>query len=72
MSDAECYVIDRAVFKQLLDKNPSLVGEIGKLLLEREMKLKIETRGPDAPRRRAQHVEQQDLLGRIKSFFGID
>ncbi|MGZ3440696.1 MAG: cyclic nucleotide-binding domain-containing protein, partial [Polyangia bacterium] len=47
-ADAECYVIDRALFQQILRNNAKLAEEIGKLLSEREMKNKIEREGLSA------------------------
>jgi small-conductance mechanosensitive channel/CRP-like cAMP-binding protein len=69
-SDAECYVIDRALFQQILHNNATLADEIGRLLSEREMKNKIEREGlsAEAARRSTDH---QALLSRIRSFFGL-
>jgi CRP-like cAMP-binding protein len=69
-SDVDCYVLNRAIFQQLLDKNPSILGEVGRLFAEREVKLKMDREGLSAEAAR-QHVAGQDLMGRIKSFFGI-
>jgi small-conductance mechanosensitive channel/CRP-like cAMP-binding protein len=68
--DAECYVIDRALFHDVLESKRSLVEEISTLLHKREMELKGEQAdlSADAARRSAQ---QEALLGRIKSFFGF-
>jgi small-conductance mechanosensitive channel/CRP-like cAMP-binding protein len=70
-SDVDCYVLNKAIFKQLLEKNPSLLGQVGKLFSEREVNLKMERDGLSAAAAR-QHVEKQDLVARIKDFFGID
>jgi len=69
-TDVECYVIDRALFQQILRNNAKLADEIGKLLSEREMKNKIEREGlsAEAARKIADH---QALLHRIRSFFGL-
>jgi small-conductance mechanosensitive channel/CRP-like cAMP-binding protein len=69
-TDAECYVIDRALFQQILRNNARLAEEIGRLLSEREMKNKIEREGLSAEAAR-RGVDHQALLGRIKSFFGL-
>ncbi len=69
-SDVECYVIDRAMFQQILQGNAGLADEIGKLLSEREMKNKIEREGLSAEAARA-HTDHQALLTRIRSFFGL-
>lgn len=70
LGDAECYVIDRALFAQLMERNGRLAEEIGKLLSEREMRNKIEREGLSAEAARA-HADHQALLARIKSFFGL-
>jgi small-conductance mechanosensitive channel/CRP-like cAMP-binding protein len=69
-SDVACYVLDQEIFKDLLEKNPSLLTQVGKLLGEREVKLKMERDGLSVDAARKQ-VAQQDLVGRIKSFFRI-
>ena len=67
-SDAECYVIDRALFQQILRNNATLADEIGKLLSEREMKNKIEREGlsAEAARKSTDHqallASNQELL----------
>jgi small-conductance mechanosensitive channel/CRP-like cAMP-binding protein len=68
--DVECYVIDRALFQQILQRNGRLAEEIGKLLSEREMRNKIEREGLSAEAARA-HADHQALLSRIKSIFGL-
>ncbi|MGZ3425417.1 MAG: cyclic nucleotide-binding domain-containing protein [Polyangia bacterium] len=69
-ADAECYVIDRALFQQILRNNATLAEEIGKLLSEREMKNKIEREGLSAEAAR-KSTDHQALLHRIRSFFGL-
>jgi small-conductance mechanosensitive channel/CRP-like cAMP-binding protein len=69
--DAECYVVDRALFQNILQRKESLVGEIGRLLHQREMELKGEQAGLSADAAARAHA-QSALLGRIKSFFGLD
>jgi len=66
---AECYVVDRALFHEILQKKESLVGEIGSLLHKREMELMGEQADLTAEAGRL-HA-QQALLGRIKNFFGM-
>jgi small-conductance mechanosensitive channel/CRP-like cAMP-binding protein len=68
--DAECYVVDRNLFHDVLERKQSLVAQIGKLLHDRELELKGEQEGLSAEAaRRSAHEEA--LLGRIKSFFGL-
>jgi CRP-like cAMP-binding protein len=67
--DTECYVVDRALFHAILVKKASLVGEIGKLLAERQTAL--EGKRGDLTAAAARLNTQQALLTRIKGFFGI-
>jgi small-conductance mechanosensitive channel/CRP-like cAMP-binding protein len=69
-TDVDCYVLNKTIFKQLLDKNPPLLEKVGKLFADREVQLKMDREGLSSEAAR-QHVEHQDLVGRIKSFFGI-
>lgn len=69
-TDAECYVIDRALFQQILQRNDHLAEQIGKLLSEREMRNKIDREGLSAEAART-HADHQALLSRIRSFFGL-
>jgi CRP-like cAMP-binding protein len=68
--DAECYVVDRAIFQDILQRKESLVAEIGRLLHQREMELKGEQEGLSADAA-ARTLAQSALLGRIKTFFGL-
>ena len=68
-ADAECYVVDRALFHEVLQRKTSLAGEIGKLLAERQTALEGEREGLTAEAARMK--AQNDLLGRIKNFFGL-
>jgi small-conductance mechanosensitive channel/CRP-like cAMP-binding protein len=67
--DTECYVVDRALFHDILQRKDALVGEIGKLLGERQSALDGQREGLTAEAARL--GSQQALLSRIKSFFGI-
>jgi CRP-like cAMP-binding protein len=67
--DTECFVVDRALFHEILIKKGSLVGEIGKLLAERQSAL--EGKRDDLTAQAARQSTQQALLTRIKGFFGI-
>jgi CRP-like cAMP-binding protein len=68
--DAECYVVERALFQDIFSRKESLVGEIGQLLHQRQMALKGEQAGLSADAAARVHA-QNALLGRIKSFFGL-
>jgi small-conductance mechanosensitive channel/CRP-like cAMP-binding protein len=66
--DAECYVVDRSLFQELLQRKPSLLDEMVHLLHTRQ----VELEGEKAELAAASHAHAQvALLGRIKSFFGL-
>jgi CRP-like cAMP-binding protein len=68
--DVDCYVLDRSAFQEIIEKNASLVPEIGKLFAERELNLKAQREGLMLEASRA-NAEHQALLGRIKAFFRL-
>ncbi|HZS35679.1 MAG TPA: mechanosensitive ion channel family protein [Polyangia bacterium] len=68
--DAECYVVDRAAFQQIVAGKEALVAEIGKLLHERDLELRGQKQGLSVEAARL-HADRQALLGRIKNFFGF-
>jgi small-conductance mechanosensitive channel/CRP-like cAMP-binding protein len=69
-TDCECYVIDRALFQEVLASRASLVSEISEILTKREEELKDEL-GRLGAQAAGGQVERHDLINRIKSFFGI-
>lgn len=71
-TDAACYVIDRALFAEVLEKKSGLVEEIGKLLAERQLELQVERDELSAEAAR-QHLaaHHASLVTRIRRFFGM-
>jgi small-conductance mechanosensitive channel/CRP-like cAMP-binding protein len=67
--DVECFAVDREHFQTVLQQKPSLVAEIGKLFAAREQDLRQEREGLAVAARA--HEENEALLGRIMSFFGL-
>ena len=67
--DVECYVIDRALFQEVLSRRETLVHEITHLLAERRaqtLEREAAIMGPGAVAR-----GRADLLDRVKRFFGV-
>jgi CRP-like cAMP-binding protein len=67
----ECYVVDKAMFEQIVRENPTLLGEIGRLLHERQTELEGTRDGLSAEAQAGRASAQNLLLNRIKSFFGL-
>jgi small-conductance mechanosensitive channel/CRP-like cAMP-binding protein len=68
---AECYVVDKAMFEEIVRHSPGLLGEIGRLLHDRQIELEGKIDGLSAEAQAARAHAQNALLGRIKSFFGL-
>jgi CRP-like cAMP-binding protein len=68
--DVECYVIDRALFQEVVGRRTTLVHEISHILAARQAELDGEVKELGAEvRSRGTHSD--DLLGRIRAFFGL-
>lgn len=69
--DCECYVVDRALFQEVIGGSEVLVKRIAMILAERHAELEGEVAqigAEAASRRMANHA---DLYARVKRFFGI-
>jgi small-conductance mechanosensitive channel/CRP-like cAMP-binding protein len=71
VTDAECFVVDRAAFQEILQSKGSLAAEIATLLHARERALHGNQAELSAEAAARLAREQQDLFARIKSFFGV-
>ena len=69
-SDCECYVIDKALFHEVIGGSEILVKQIATILAERHAELEGEVAqiGAEAASRRRMH--HADLFDRVKRFFG--
>ncbi len=72
LTDAECWRLDRAVFREVLRDRPDVAKPIADLLAARRVQLD-EVRGTldSAARGRRLEEESSDLLQRMRSFFGL-
>ena len=66
--DAECYVIDKTLFNEIIHNQSALIEEVARLLAERQLALQGQR---DDGKRVETTGAQQALLGRIKNFFGL-
>jgi CRP-like cAMP-binding protein len=72
VTDAECYRLDKSTFQQVLQRRPELAEHVASVLAKRRLELSVAKEGLDqeAAKRLLAH-DEQDLLGRIRSFFGL-
>ncbi len=70
-TDAECYVIDRALFQEVIGRRTTLVNDISEILTSRQQELIGEVAHIDAEVAKAREAQKKDLIGRIKSFFSM-
>ncbi len=69
VEDTDCYVVERALFEQLLKSNPSVLEELSQRLAERQ--LVLEARRADLVSSTRTPPSHTDLLARIRSFFKL-
>jgi CRP-like cAMP-binding protein len=68
VEDTECYVVDRALFEGILQRNPRLAESISHLLAEREVDLQSQKHSLEASQR---STDRAALLDRIRRFFRL-
>jgi small-conductance mechanosensitive channel/CRP-like cAMP-binding protein len=69
--DAECYVVDKGMFEEIVRHNPELLSEIGRLLHDRQMELEGTRDDLSAEAHATRAAAQNAFLSRVKSFFGL-
>lgn len=69
-TDMLCYRVNKAAFEEVLRETPAIADQIAEVLATRRAELSS-ARG-DQPDDRRHETAKQDLLGRIRGFFGID
>ena len=70
-SDLECYRVDKGAFEHILREHPAIAGEVAQVLAERRAALAAVKDELDDVRRRRLETEKENLLGRIRGFFGL-
>ncbi len=75
MRDTEFLVIDKTVFKKIIESHPEMVGRISELIVARRLQIAEEEarsvkRAEDSAHRSEQ--DQKTLMSRIANFFSTD
>jgi small-conductance mechanosensitive channel/CRP-like cAMP-binding protein len=70
-TDVVCYRIDKPAFQQILRETPSIADQIAEILVMRRTALTAVRDERDDLKRKRVETAKQDLLGRIRGFFGI-
>lgn len=70
-SDLVCYRLEKAAFQRVLRDMPALADQIAEILVSRRTALtQVQNEREEVQRKRAE-TAKQDLLGRIRGFFGM-
>jgi small-conductance mechanosensitive channel/CRP-like cAMP-binding protein len=71
-TDLVCYRIDKPAFQHVLSDTPSIADSIAEVLAMRRTALSAVRDERDEQRRKRIQTAKQDLLGKMRRFFGID
>jgi small-conductance mechanosensitive channel/CRP-like cAMP-binding protein len=71
-TDLDCYRIDRAAFERVLRATPAIADQIAEVLALRRSALAAARDEQDDLRRAQIETAKQDLVGKIRGFFGLD
>ena len=71
-TDVLCYRVDKPAFQRVLSETPAIADQIAELLAARRMALEAVRDERDEQRRYRMENAKRDLLGKIRSFFGLD
>jgi len=69
-SDIECYRLDKAGFEKVLRSRPDIAGDISGILASRNTELAVRRESAGIAGKRTSPGE--DILAKIRSFFGLD
>ncbi|MBS1122013.1 MAG: Potassium efflux system KefA protein [Deltaproteobacteria bacterium] len=72
MTDVVCYRVDKPAFQHILRETPSIADQIADVLVTRRTALSAVRDERDDLKRNRTETAKQDLLGRIRGFFGIN
>lgn len=70
-TDLTCFRVDSGSFKAILRATPSVADQIAEVLVQRRSALTAARGEHDETKRKRAETAKQDLLGRIRGFFGI-
>jgi small-conductance mechanosensitive channel/CRP-like cAMP-binding protein len=71
-TDVVCYRVDKPAFERILRETPSIADSIAEVLAARRMALEAARDEREEQRHSRMETAKQDLLGRIRGFFGLD
>ncbi|HEX5059123.1 MAG TPA: mechanosensitive ion channel family protein [Kofleriaceae bacterium] len=71
-TDILCYRIQKAAFQEILQETPAIADQIAEVLAMRRTALSAARDERDEVRKKRHETAKQDLLGRIRGFFGLD
>ncbi len=71
-TDIVCYRIDKPAFQHILRETPSIADQIADVLVTRRTALSAVRDEREDQKRKRNETAKQDLLGRIRGFFGIN
>ena len=72
-TDLLCYRMNKGAFQQILEETPTIADQVAEVLAKRKTALSAAQNERDEARRKKDvESEKQDLLGRIRGFFGLD
>ncbi len=71
-TDVVCYRLDKPAFERVLRETPALADQIAELLAARRMALEAARDERDEQQKSRMEHAKQDLLGKIRGFFGLD
>jgi CRP-like cAMP-binding protein len=69
-SDIECYRLDKAGFEKVLRSRPDVAGEMSRVLASRQTELTDRRESAEAGGRKS--AQGEDILAKIRGFFGLD
>jgi small-conductance mechanosensitive channel/CRP-like cAMP-binding protein len=71
ISDLVCYRVDKSAFQILLENHPEVAEVVAEVLAARKMELDAARGELKEPSKKELAKAKQDLLGRIRGFFGL-
>jgi CRP-like cAMP-binding protein len=71
-SELLCYRMNKPAFEEILKETPAIADQIAEVLVLRRTALSAARDERDEVRKKRHETAKQDLLGRIRGFFGID
>jgi small-conductance mechanosensitive channel/CRP-like cAMP-binding protein len=71
-TDMECYRIDKPALQHVLRELPTMAEKIAEILVMRRTALTLARDERDDQKRKRVETAKQDLLGRIRGFFGMN